>query len=317
MNPRIKSLLFLHTAVFLWGFTAILGKLVSYNSFNLVWHRMLITALVYLCLPAVWRGLRSISWQSAGIFIGIGVIVCAHWVAFYGSIKLGNSASVTLACLGTTSFFSAILDPLINRKPFLIQELLLGLLVVAGILLIYFALPQSGDSGVDYPAAISTGVLSAFLAALFTSLNKRHIQKTSAVTLSALEMVAGALLLSALLPFIPDIHMVWLPGFNPLVGDWDLLWVLLLAIVCTNFTFYLGAYALQELSAFTANLTVNLEPIYGIILGALIFGENNDLNLAFYLGACLILLAVFVQSVLEYRLRRKTKYEEHSPGFID
>jgi drug/metabolite transporter (DMT)-like permease len=317
MNPRIKALVFLHIAVFLWGFTAILGKLISYSSLNLVWHRMLLTAVVYLCIPAVWRGLRSISGKHILLFMGIGIIVCIHWLSFYGSIKLGNSASITLACLGSASFFSAILDPLINKKPFLIQELLLGLLVIGGILRIYFSLPPAPGIEVNYPAAIITGVLSAALAALFTTLNKRHIEKTTPITLSALEMISGAIVLSFVFPFVTSVNPVWLPAFNPEIGNYDLIWVLVLAIVCTNLTFYLGARALQELSAFTANLTVNLEPIYGIVLGAVIFHENEDLNLWFYLGAGLILIAVFIQSVLEYRLRRKTKFAESTPGFID
>ncbi|MFM7765760.1 MAG: EamA family transporter, partial [Sphingomonadales bacterium] len=136
MNPRIKALTYLHIAVFLWGFTAILGKLISYSSLNLVWHRMLITAAVYFCIPAVWQGISGLTRKEWLIFLGIGIIVALHWLTFYGSIKLGNSASVTLACLGSASFFSAVLDPLINRNAFRIRELLLGLLVIAGILVI-------------------------------------------------------------------------------------------------------------------------------------------------------------------------------------
>jgi drug/metabolite transporter (DMT)-like permease len=305
LNPRVKALSFLHLAVFLWGFTAILGKLISYSSLNLVWHRMLLTAAVYFCLPAVWRGIKQIKLRDAFIFLGIGLIVALHWLTFYGSIKLGDSASITLACLGSASFFSAVFDPLVNKKKFLIQELLLGLLVITGILFIYRALPAEPKPGINYSAAVITGIISAALAALFTALNKKHIRKTSPITLSALEMLAGAIVLSLVFPFVANENAVWIPEINAASGNWDLLWLLILVLLCTNLTFYLGTIALQELSAFTSNLTVNLEPVYGIILGAIIFGENKDLNIWFYTGAAFILLAVFIQTVLEYRLRKK------------
>lgn len=307
MNPRLKALAYLHTAVFLWGFTAILGKLISYSSITLVWHRMLLTALVYFCFPVVWKSLRRMPARDIALFLGIGVLVCAHWLTFYGSIKIGNSASVTLACLGTASFFSAILEPFLNKAPFRPVEILLGLLVLSGILLIYHATPASGSAGTNYPLAIITGVLSAFLAALFTVLNKKHIHRTETLTLSALEMLSGATILSIAMPFLSQLHQQLMPGFNPSAGNYDLLWILLLVLVCTNLTFYLGAHALRQLSAFTANLTVNLEPVYGIILGAIIFHENQQLNFWFYTGASLILCSVFIQTLISYRARKKAE----------
>jgi drug/metabolite transporter (DMT)-like permease len=305
MHSRTKALLFLHTAVFLWGFTAILGKAISYNSFLLVWHRMGLTAIIYFCIPFVWKSLRGMSLRNISIFMGIGLLVCAHWLTFYGSIKLGNSASITLACLGSASFFSAVLEPLINRVAFRPIEIFLGLLVLAGILFIYYATPQQTGIGINYPMAIITGVTSAFLAALFTVLNKKNIHKADTLTLSALEMLSGAIVLSILIPFLTDANTSLLPKFDPANGNYDLVWILLLVVVCTNLTFYLGAHALRELSAFTANLTVNLEPIYGIILGAVIFHENDQLNLWFYLGTSLILLSVFIQTFIDYRRRKK------------
>jgi drug/metabolite transporter (DMT)-like permease len=305
MTKRYQSLLYLHLAVFLWGFTAILGKLISYNSFNLVWHRMLLAAAVYFCFPAVWRSLRTIGFRNFLLFMGIGLIVALHWLTFYGSIKLGNSASITLACLGSASLFSAIFDPLINKKAFNSAELLLGFFVLAGIFMVYFSLPEKPDSGINYSAAIVSGVISAALAALFTALNKKHIEKTSPIAISAIEMLSGALVLSIVFPIFTGPEAVWIPGFDPSHGNYDLVWVLLLVLVCTNFTFYLGTRVLKNLSAFTANITVNLEPIYGIILGALIFGENRNLSAHFYLGVTLILTSVFLQNWLEYRPKKE------------
>ena len=296
MNVRIKSLLFLHLAVFLWGFTAILGKAISYGSFLLVWHRMVLAAVIYFCLPSVWRGVRKLPTRQVAAVMGIGLVVCAHWLAFYGSIKLGNSASITLACLGSNSFFTAILEPLLNRVSFRPIEIILGVLVMAGLGLIYHALPAAAGPEIHYPLAIITGVFSAFLAALFTVLNGKVVQQATTLSIAALEMLAGAIMLSILVPFLANTQASLWPGFDPSHGQYDLLWVLLLVVVCTNLTFYLGTHALRELSAFTANVTVNLEPVYGIVLGAVIFHENRQLNLWFYLGTALILLAVVLQT---------------------
>jgi drug/metabolite transporter (DMT)-like permease len=188
----------------------------------------------------------------------------------------------------------------------------MGLIVVLGILFIYFSLPENqpghiakvGD--VSYGWAVITGLLSAALAATFTTLNKANIHRAKPLAISTLEMMSGALILSLIIPLISSDPIVFLPPINLDIltinnianGPWDLIWILLLALLCTNLTFYLGTYALNQLSAFTANLTVNLEPIYGIVLGALIFHENQDLNVWFYCGAAIILGAIFTQAYL-------------------
>ena len=299
---RDRALAYLHIAVLLWGFTAILGKLISYGSFLLVWQRMTLTSLIYLALPVVWKRLRELSWKQARIFLGIGLIVCAHWITFYGSIKLGNSASVTLACLSAASFFSSLLEPWLLGTRLSKKDLLLGTIVIGGILLIYGTQiaeqAQSFNSG--FGAAVISGLASAALAALFTVLNKKYIDHADAWAISSLEMLAGAAALTVLMP-------LWLkPGESllpSLPADW--LWTLLLAIVCTNLTFWLGTRALSQLSAFTANLTVNLEPVYGIVLGALIFHENEDLNSWFYIGTAIILGAIFASPLIDRYNRSK------------
>ena len=315
-SPRTKAFIALHVAVFLWGFTAILGKLISYGSITLVWHRMMLTAIIYLLMPPVWKSLKGLSLHTIFIFFGIGLLVCAHWLTFYGSIKLGNSVSVTLACLGSASFFASIIEPLVLKQPFSKRDIYMGLIVVLGILFIYFSLPENqpghvakvGD--VSYGWAVITGLLSAALAATFTTLNKANIHRAKPLAISTLEMISGALVLSVVVALISTDHIPWLPSLNfdslslenIASGPWDLIWIILLALLCTNLTFYLGTYALNQLSAFTANLTVNLEPIYGIVLGAAIFQENKDLNIWFYTGASIILGAIFTQA---YRSNRK------------
>jgi drug/metabolite transporter (DMT)-like permease len=309
-SPKIKALMALHFAVFLWGFTAILGKLITSNSVSLVWQRMTITAAVYLCLPPVWKHLKHTTSKDLLVFSGIGLIVLSHWITFYGSIKLGNSVSITLACLGSASFFAAIIEPLLLKQPFSQRNILMGLVVVVGIMVIYISLPEPSKisnlkTTINYSWAIATGLLSAALAATFTSLNKRYIDNAHPLTISVIEMCSGALLLTLYFGFTNP-SLIAFPKFDPSLltldnldkGPWDFVWIAILAVVCTNLTFYLGTYSLKQLSAFTSNLTVNLEPIYGIVLGALFFKENQQLGAAFYLGTAIILAAIFTQAYL-------------------
>ncbi len=307
-SNNFKALLFLHIAVFLWGFTAILGKLISYDSLTLVWHRMSFAAIAYLIFPVVWKHLKTISKRTFFTFFGIGIIVCAHWLTFYGSIKYGNSVSITLACLGSASFFAAIIEPIVLKSSFVKKDIIIGLIVIVGVLFISLSLPENNNSRISYPWAIGTGIISAALAALFTTLNKKHINSLHPMAISAIEMIAGAVILTLIVPLVvKDIQ--WFPPidlshFDPNKlqnGSLDLIWVLILSIFCTNLTFYLGTFSLKYLSAFTANLTVNLEPIYGIILGIFIFHENNDLNLHFYIGTVIIIAAIFANPILSLR----------------
>jgi drug/metabolite transporter (DMT)-like permease len=269
---------------------------------------MTIAALAYLLLPTVWKGLKTISFAHFSTFFGIGIIVCAHWLTFYGSIKLGNSVSITLACLGSASFFAAVLEPVILKSNFIKKDILTGLVVIVGVFFISFSLPKNINTNISYPAAIGTGLISAALAALFTTLNKKNIHISNPLTISAIEMFAGAALLSIVVPLTTK-NTIWYPQMNIdkfdsqhlQNGALDLVWVLFLTILCTNLTFYLGTYSLKYLSAFTANLTVNLEPIYGIILGILIFHENNELNMKFYIGTIIIIGAIFINPILSLK----------------
>lgn len=308
ISPRTQSLIALHFTIFLWGFTAILGKLISYGSVMLVWHRMVITFVVYLLFPAVWKALGNLSFYYFAVYFGIGALVTSHWLLFYGSIKLGDSASVTLACMGATSFFSSIFEPILLHLPFSIRDFILGVIVIFGVLIINFSLPhESLEGGLSYRYAVITGLAAALFGSMFTILNKMFIKEASPLAISTIEMGAGAFILSILTPLLygPDTH--WYPTCdwnnmsltNIRSGAWDLVWVLIMSILCTNLTFYLSTSSLHHISAFTVNLSVNLEPVYGIILGALIFHENNDLGYSFYFGTSIILFAIFLSPVLQ------------------
>lgn len=317
----LRAHLYIHISVFLWGFTAILGKLISYGSLQLVWHRMLITAAVYLCIPQVWKLVSNTPKQTLIRLWLIGIIVAGHWLTFYGSIKLGNSVSITLACLGSASFFTSIFEPLLTKKPFQKQEITSGLIVVLGVALISFSLPETTNPQLSYPWAIGIGIISAALAALFSTLNKKYIQDAHPLSISSIEMLSGGVMLSiVVLIFFPDQATV-LPSFKPELfdinnlqnGSIDLVWLLLLAVACTNLTFYLATIALNQLSAFTSNLTINLEPVYGIILGILVFQENQELNLKFYLGTLIILCAIFVNIYIQRKKRKDAENNSRAP----
>lgn len=325
-TPKSKALIALHFTIFLWGFTAILGKLISYGSFILVWHRMVITFLVYLLIPSVWIQFREISWRKFGIYFGIGLLVASHWLFFYGSIKLGDSASVTLACMGATSFFSSIIEPYMLSTPYSVKDIALGVVVIMGVLFIYYSLPHTNSSGGSYKYAIASGLCAALVGSTFTVLNKKYIAESSPLLISAIEMGAGALVLTIITPALYGHSTQWYPTIDihdmslssVRSGSWDLIWVLILSVVCTNLTFYLSTSSLHHISAFTANLSVNLEPIYGIILGALIFHENNDLNIDFYIGTSIILFAIFINPILSlFEVTKSTVEDNAEKGIND
>jgi len=300
MNRR-RAYLELHLAVLLFGFTAILGRLITLDEGALVWYRMGLTTLSLLLFPGVLRSVRRLSPAQMARLAGIGVIVALHWVTFFGSIK-ASSVSVTLSCMGTMALFTAFLEPLLLRRAFRPEEFLLGLLIVPGIFLIHRFSVQS-ETG------IALGILSAGLAALFSILNKRAMEKHQALTITLAELGSGWLFLSLLLPLWLQSHegRAWFP--EPL--DW--LWLLLLALVCTTLAYVLALRALGQLSAFINSLTINLEPVYGILLAMVIFKEHEQLHPGFYAGTALVLLVVFLHPWLSGYLNRRRDGREATP----
>jgi len=222
--------------------------------------------------------------------IGIGGIAALHWVAFYGSIKYSN-VSVGLLCFSAIGFFTALIEPLVLGHRIDVVELLLGLLVIVGIFFIFQVDPH-------FKTGIFIGLLSALLGSLFPVLNKRILQRVSAVNVTLYELSGGFLVLTVLLPF----YLYFFPAPSLVPGWADLGWLLILSWLCTVLAFNLSMSALQRISAFTVNLSYNLEPVYGILLAFLIFREDKYLNAGFYIGFVLILLSIVLQMV---RLRFK------------
>ncbi len=279
-----RAFIQLHIAVFLAGFTAILGKLITLNEGLLVWYRMLITALTLGVILYLKKELKILSFKTSIKIFLVGAIVALHWVCFYGSIKYSN-ISVSLTCLSAIGFFTAVLEPLIKKRKIDIYEVLLGLLAIAGIYLIFNFYPE-------YKLGILFGIVSALLASLFPILNKDFLKTYSSGTVTVYEMTGGVLALTVIIPFYLKVFPA--KYYLPSATDW--LWLLVLAWFCTVYTFILGLNALKKISAFTANLTYNLEPVYGIILAFIIFHENKYLSAGFYYGLSLILLAVILQT---------------------
>ena len=289
-----KALWQIHLCVLLWGFTAIIGKLISLPALPLVWWRMLIVVVVLAFLPRVWRGIFAMPARIRWTYAGIGVLVALHWLTFYGAIKLSN-ASVAATCIAFATPITALIEPLLTRQRFQPRNLLLGVVSLPGIWLIVGGVPSGMHAG------IVAGVASAFFVAIFGTLNKRMVDAGDPLTVTALELGAGTLTLTLLAPLMPLLVPAFAGPLLVLPSATDGAWLLLLSLACTLFPFALCLVALRHLSAFTAQLSVNLEPIYAIVLAAILFGEQHDLSARFYAGVAIILGVVFAQGLLARR----------------
>ena len=227
--------------------------------------------------------------------VGIGALIALHWVFFYGSVKYAN-VSIALVCFAATGSFTAFLEPLLHKRRLDLVEVLLGLLVLLGIYLIF-------HFDTEYKTGILLGVAAAFLSDLFPIFNKRLIQHIPAANLTLYELGGGWLMLSLLLP----IYLQFSPAtkYFPTISDW--FWVLMLALFCTVLAFQLSVNALKKISPFTANLTYNLEPVYGILLAFLLYNENKELGKGFYWGILLIIASVVIQTLRVWQEKKNTK----------
>lgn len=301
MDDVKRPYLQLHLAVFLFGFTAILGKMISLDQYNLVWHRMWVAGIAYFFVPGVLRSFQKLDFRDVKRFSLIGVLVAIHWVTFYGSIKIGNSASLTLACFGTITMFTAFLEPILTKSRLKKRELLLSLLILFGLWLVYKAKPEGEVSGMgNYSLAIVWGVLSSAIASLFSVLSKKWVPGKDTRTIASIQLLSGFLFLSIFIPVVSYLNpvLVNVSNFQFIPSFWDGVYLILLSLICTTLAFVLELNALKKVTAFVANLVINLEPIYGIVMAAVIFKEHKFLNMFFYAGTILILMSVFLHPVI-------------------
>lgn len=303
MHPHRRALIEMHVCVLLWGFTAILGKLITLGALALVWWRMLLVTLALACFPRVWRALATIPPRLIAIYGGIGCVVAVHWLTFYGAVKLAN-ASVAATCMALAPVVTAVIEPALTGARFERHNLFLGVLVIPGVVLVVGGIPESMHWG------FWVGVISAVLAALFTALNKRYLGAHDAMTVTWIELGAGFLLVALLSPvFSADGAVFVIPGLR----DGALL--LVLAIACTLIPFTMSLAVLRHLSAFTAQLAVNLEPLYSIFIAVLFLDEARDLDGLFFLGVAIVLAAVFGHAWLQMRQQKLSQaLTENSPS---
>ena len=295
MNPHRRALLEIHICVVLWGITAILGKLISLPALQLVWWRMLLVVVALACLPRFWRAMKTIPPRLMAVYAGIGCLVALHWLAFYGSVKLAN-ASVAATTMALAPVVIALIEPALTGSRVERHNLLLGILVIPGVALVVGGIPR------DMHWGFWLGVVSAALAALFNALNKRYLGQHDALAVTGFEIGAGFLLVASIAPFAaPDGSAIVLPD----VRDGALL--LVLAIFCTLIPYAVALAALRHVSAFTAQLAINLEPVYAICIAVAFLGEARDLDTTFFLGVAIVLAAVFGHGWLQMRLTEQRR----------
>lgn len=292
MQTVTKNLLKLHLVVFIYGFTAILGKLITLDAIQLVWYRMLIAFLALGIILQI-RG-RSLSVNRSTFLqlIGIGFVVAFHWITFFHAIKI-STISVALGCLASTTLFTSLLEPALVRRPVVWLEVVTGFLIMVGLYLIFQFEP-------DHITGIITALISAFLAGLFTVLNKVMVVKHRPLVISFYEMGGGFIGIT--------LYMLFSGTFGaglqlPVWSDW--VFLLLLGVVCTAYAFAESVKVMDVLSAYTVVLTINLEPIYGILLAFAFFGESELMSGGFYLGTLTILAAVFLFPVFNKKFRKQ------------
>ena len=270
---NLGPLALMHLIVFIWGFTGLLGGLISVDALTLVWIRVGLALGVLVVYGAATGQLKGVArWADRGWLALGGWVIAAHWVTFFHAIKIAN-ISVALACLSTGAFFAAILEPLVFRRRFSPREGLLGAGVVVGVGILFSA-------EVEFAWGIGVALVSALLSATFSVLNGKLVQRLKPVTITLHEMAHALAALTLAVALRGDL---WASLTAP--RGWDWLWLILLATVCTAYAFIQSVKVMQFLSPFTVMLTINLEPVYGIALAVLVFGEQEQLSVGFYAGA--------------------------------
>ena len=293
-KPELKDYLQLHFLVVIWGFTAILGLLVSVSPLGLTFYRTLLASLALAVVLWLRRDWGVISVAERGQLLGVGVLIGLHWLAFFASARVSN-ASVCLAGMSTTSLWTALLAPLFGRQRVRPLEIGLSLVVVVGLYVIF---------RFEFSHALGLGLalVSAFLAALFTIINSRFSQRHGALLITFYEMVGASISSLAALLIYASFFKTTANALIPNGLDW--LWIVVLALVCTVFAHSAGVHLLRKIPPFVFNLTVNLEPVYGIVLAYLIFGARERMTTGFYLGTAIILVAVLAYPILSRQFEK-------------
>jgi len=290
-GDNLKSYIHLHFIVFVWGFTAVLGALITLEALPLVWFRMSIAVAIILVYAAVTKTRFKIPVKTLVGFLAAGLIIALHWFTFFQAIKVSN-ISVTLACLSTGAFFTSLLEPIFFGRKVIFYEVLLGLLTVSGLYIIF-----------HFQGNFLNGILlalsSAFLSATFSIINGKYAKEFNPVVISFYELLGGVFFFSIYLLFSGSFTVDF---FTVSASDW--LWLFILGSFCTAYAFIASVHVMKFLSPYTVMLTINMEPIYGIILAVLVFNDKEKMSKTFYLGAAIILTTVIINGLLKNRVKK-------------
>lgn len=286
MKENTRTLIILHTAVFLAGWTGIFGRLISLGGLPLVWYRIMVSVVTLFLVMLATGRLHKVSWPAVGRIAACGILLAIHWTAFFASIQASN-VSIGVACIATTCFFTTLADPVIGHKRFSWVEILISFISIAGVLLIF-------SLDVRYRLGIALGLLSAAIYSVFAVCNVKAAERTGEPTDTMLfyELIGGILFLTFCIPLYTKLF----PGEPIVPRGRDFLWLFLLGSLFTVVPFLFQLHALRKLSAFTVNLTYNLEPVYSIAIAAVLFGEQHEVGWSFWLGLALIVISVLLQT---------------------
>jgi drug/metabolite transporter (DMT)-like permease len=292
-DKNIQNYLYLHFIVFIWGFTAVLGKLITLDALPLVWYRMLFASIIMFIYIFIAKIPFKVNKKTLVGFLLAGFVIALHWLTFFKSIKEAN-VSVALACFSTGAFFTSLLEPLFYKRKIIVYEILFGIIVI---ICLYVIFRVQGN----YMYGIVLGLISAFLSALFSIINGKFAKKHDASIISFYEISGGVLFLSICLLY----NQSFTPSFFHVTQN-DLVWLFILSSICTAYAFIASVGVMRYLSPYTVMLTINLEPIYGIILALLVFKENEKMSTQFYVGALIIIGTVIMNGYLKNKTKKST-----------
>ena len=290
---NLKHYLHLHFLVFIAGFTAILGEVISIGSIALVWHRMFI-ALLLTFLFLIYKGYNLIINKKNLLRFSIaGIIIALHWITFFEAIEQSN-ISITLAMFSTGAFFASLLEPIFFKRKVRPVEIILGFLVICGVFIIL-------NANINSFIGVVLGITSALLASLFSVLNGKLVQKNNPIVISFYEFLSGVIFILLYLIFSGTLAELTITSLI----SYDYLYIFILGSICTAYAFIASVHILKYLSPYTLVLTYNLEPVYGILLAIFIFPETEKMEFSFYVGTLIILSTIIINSILKYRKSKK------------
>ena len=296
-NVKLKNQLHLHFLVFIAGFTGILGELITIKAIPLVWIRMIIATIIILIYIKISKAKITITPKKFFKLSLAGIIIALHWITFFGSIDASN-VSIALTMFSTGAFFASFIEPLIYKRKIIWYEIVFGLLVVIGVLIIM-------ESEMKYIKGIVLGVFSAFFASVFAVLNGKFLEQHSPTTISLYEFIGGVIFISIFMLLIG----VDFETEVFVLTKTDVIYLLILGSVCTAYAFIAAVSVMRHISPYSVVLTYNLEPVYGIILAILIVPEKEKMSSSFYLGAAIIILIVFLNAILKHSRKVKMKQD--------